>query len=333
MERITAAITGVGGYVPPDVLTNYQLENMLDITDTWIREHLGVRERRILKGPGQGTSLICNYTAMEICHKRGISPEEIEILIIATSTPDMITPNTASIVARDIGAVNAWGIDLNGACAGFLIGLQVGASFIENGRYKKVMVIGADKMSCLVDYKERVTAAVFGDGGGGVLLEPDTTGLGINDTLLKTDGNGGEHLFIKAGGSAWPATEETVQNREHFMRMNGKAIFSAAVQHLSEIIAEILQRNRLTAEDIRWLVPHQANKRIVSATAAELDFPLEKTMFNIERYGNTTAGTIPLCLWDYEDTLQKGDNLLLVAFGAGFTWGAMHVVWAYDSAD
>ncbi|SHL19016.1 3-oxoacyl-[acyl-carrier-protein] synthase-3 [Chitinophaga jiangningensis] len=330
MKKYSAVITAVGGYVPEHIIGNAEIEERLNIPENWIPKYLGVKERRLLKGEGVGTSVICVNTALEICNKRGISPEMLDAIVLATSTPDMIAPNTSSIVAKEIGASRAWGIDINGACSGFLSAMDIASRYVEQGIYQYVMVLGADKMSSLVDEEDRITASLFGDGGGGVLLEPGSLNAGIQDALLKTDGHGGQHLYIKAGGSAWPATNETVSNREHFMYMNGRAIFDYAVQRLTESIGEILQRNQLSVGDIDWLVPHQANKRIIERTAEVLNFPKEKIMFNVDRYGNTTAGTIPLCLWDYEPRLRKGDRLLFAAFGAGFTWGALYVVWDYD---
>ena len=330
MNKITAAITAVGGYVPDYVLTNKELEKLVDTTDEWIITRTGITERRILKGERKGTSELCVPVAQEICRKRGISPEEIDLLIVATVTPDMVFPATANIVTDKIGAKNAFGFDISAACSGFLYALDTGARFIESGRYKKVMVIGADKMSSIIDYTDRTTCIIFGDGGAGVLLEPNYDGLGLVDSILKSDGHGREYLHMKAGGSAQPASIESVTNREHYVYQEGKMVFKYAVANMADAAAEIMERNNLTANDISWLVPHQANKRIIDATAQRMGLPEEKVMMNIQRYGNTTAGTLPLCLWDYEKHLKKGDNLVLAAFGGGFTWGASYLKWAYD---
>lgn len=331
MTKITAAITAVGGYVPDYVLSNKELEKLVDTTDEWIMTRTGIKERRILKGDKMGTSELCVPVALEICRKRGISPEEIELLIVATVTPDMVFPATANIVTDKIGAKNAFGFDIAAACSGFLYALETGAKFIESGRYKKVMVIGADKMSSIIDYTDRTTCIIFGDGGAGVLLEPDYEGFGVVDSILKSDGHGREYLHMKAGGSAQPATLETIANREHYVYQEGKMVFKYAVANMSEAAHDIMKRNGLTADDVSWLVPHQANKRIIDATAQRMGLPEEKVMMNIQRYGNTTAGTLPLCLWDYEKQLKKGDNLVLAAFGGGFTWGASYLKWGYDT--
>ena len=330
MNKITAAITAVGGYVPDYVLSNKELEKLVDTTDEWIITRTGITERRILKGEGKGTSELCVPVALEICRKRGISPEEIDLLIVATVTPDMVFPATANIVTDKIGAKNAFSFDIAAACSGFLFALDTGAKFIESGRYKKVMVIGADKMSSIIDYTDRTTCIIFGDGGGGVLLEPNTEGYGLIDSILRTDGHGREYLHMVAGGSLKPASIETVANREHYVYQEGKMVFKYAVSNMADAAADIMERNNLTSNDIAWLVPHQANKRIIDATATRMGLPEEKVMMNIQRYGNTTAGTLPLCLWDYEKQLKKGDNLVLSAFGGGFTWGASYLKWAYD---
>ncbi len=330
MGKITAAITAVGGYVPDYILSNKELETLVDTTDEWITTRTGIKERRILKGADKGTSEICVPVAQEICRKRGITPEEIDLLIVATVTPDMVFPATANVVTDKIGAKNAWGFDINAACSGFLYALDTGARFIESGRYKKVIVIGADKMSAIIDYSDRSTCIIFGDGGAGVLLEPDTEGYGLVDSILRSDGHGREFLHMKAGGSARPASIETVTNKEHYVYQEGKTVFKYAVANMAEAAHDIMQRNQLTSDMIKWLVPHQANKRIIDATAHRMGLSEEKVMMNIQRYGNTTGGTIPLCLWDYEKQLKKGDNLVLAAFGGGFTWGASYIKWAYD---
>lgn len=330
MNKITAAITAVGGYVPDYVLTNQELEKLVDTTNDWILTRTGISERRILKGEGKGTSDLCVPVALEICKKRGISPEEIDLLIVATVTPDMTFPATANVVTDKIGAKNAFGFDISAACSGFLYALETGARFIESGRYSKVMIIGADKMSSIIDYTDRTTCIIFGDGAGGVLLEPNTEGFGLMDSILKSDGHGREYLHMKAGGSVKPATIETVNNREHYVYQEGKMVFKYAVSNMAEAAKDVMERNNLTANDIAWLVPHQANKRIIAATSQYINVPDEKVMMNIHRYGNTTAGTIPLCLWDYEKQLKKGDNVMMAAFGGGFTWGANYIKWAYD---
>ncbi|MCG7855643.1 ketoacyl-ACP synthase III [Flavihumibacter sediminis] len=329
-NKITAAITAVGGYVPEDKLTNFDLEKMVDTNDEWIRTRTGISERRILKGEGKATSDMAVPAVLELCKKRGIDPVEIDCLIVATVTPDMVFPATANIVCDKIGAVNAWGYDLSAACSGFLFALTSGAAYIESGRYKKVVVVGADKMSAIIDYSDRNTCVIFGDGAGAVLLEPATDGSGVLDSILRTDGSGRHYLNMKAGGSARPATIETVTNKEHFAYQEGKTVFKFAVKGMADVSAELLERNNLTGDDIAWLVPHQANLRIIDATAERMNLPKEKVMVNIQRYGNTTAGTIPLCLWEWEKELKKGDNLVLAAFGGGFTWGATWIKWSYD---
>ena len=328
-HKINAAITAVGGFVPEQRLTNKDLEKMVSTTDEWIRTRTGIEERRILTGEGKGTSDLIVPAVLELCKKRGIDPIEIECLIVATVTPDMFFPATANLVCERIGAKNAWGFDLAAACSGFLYALTTGAALIESGRYKKVVVVGADKMSSIVDYTDRSTCIIFGDGAAGVLLEPTTDGLGIQDSILKSDGSGSKHLHMKAGGSLKPSTIETVASKEHFIYQEGQSVFKFAVTGMADVSAELLEKNNLTGDDIAWLVPHQANKRIIDATAERMGISSDKVMLNIQRYGNTTAGTIPLCLWDYEKQLKKGDNLVFAAFGGGFTWGATWVKWAY----
>lgn len=329
MQKITAAITAVGGYVPKYRLTNKELETMVDTNDEWIKSRTGIEERRILKGEGLGSSDMAAPAVLELCKKRGISPEEIECIICATVTPDMVFPATANIISDKIGAVNAFGFDINAACSGFLYALTTGASFIESGRYKKVVVVGADKMSAIIDYTDRATCIIFGDGAGAVLLEPNEEGLGVLDSILRSDGSGRNYLHMKAGGSVKPASIETVLAREHYAYQEGQAVFKFAVKGMADVSYELMQRNNLTADDIAWLVPHQANLRIIDATANRMDLPREKVMINIQKYGNTTAGTLPLCLWDWEKQLNKGDNIILAAFGGGFTWGATWLKWAY----
>lgn len=328
-EKITAAITAVGGYVPEDRLTNADLEKMVETNDEWIRTRTGVEERRILKGEGLGTSDMVVPAIREICAKRGIDPMEIDAVIVGTVTPDMFFPSTANLVCHKVGAKNAWGFDLLAACSGFLYSLTTGAALIESGRYKKVIVAGSDKMSSIVDYSDRATCIIFGDGAGAVLLEPDTEGYGVLDSILRSDGAGCQHLHMKAGGSVRPASMETVANKEHYIYQEGQAVFKYAVKGMADVSAELLEKNNLTGDDIAWLVPHQANKRIIDATADRMGLTHDKVMLNIQRYGNTTAATIPLCLWEWEKQLKKGDNLVLAAFGGGFTWGATLVKWAY----
>jgi 3-oxoacyl-[acyl-carrier-protein] synthase III len=331
MQKINAVITSVGGYVPEYKLTNAVLETMIDTNDEWIKSRTGIEERRILKGEGLGTSDMAVPAILEICQKRGIDPSEIDCVICATVTPDMVFPATANIICDKIGAVNAWGYDLSAACSGFLYGLTTGASLIESRRYKKVIVVGADKMSAIVDYKDRTTCIIFGDGAGAVLLEPTTEDIGVQDSILKSDGSGRAYLHMKAGGSVKPATAETVAAKEHFVFQDGQPVFKAAVKGMADAGYDLLQRNNLTGDDIAWLVPHQANKRIIDATASRMGLPNEKVMLNIQKYGNTTAGTIPLCLWEWEKQLRKGDKIVLAAFGGGFTWGATLVTWGYDT--
>ena len=329
MAKILAAITGVGGYVPDDVLTNADLEKMVDTTDEWITTRTGIKERRILRTPGKATSDMGVEVVRQLLEKTGTKPEEIDLLLCATVTPDTTFPDTANTILDKAGAKNAFGFDINAACSGFLFALTTGAKFIESGMYKKVIVIGADKMSAIVDYSDRSTCIIFGDGAGGVLLEPNTEGNGVIDAILKSDGSGREFLHMKAGGSLKPATPETVANKEHFVFQDGKPVFKAAVTGMVTTVNQVLARNNMTTEDIDWLVPHQANMRIINSVGDMLDFPMDKVMVNIHKYGNTTAGTLPLCLWEYESQLKKGDNLMLTAFGGGFTWGSLYLKWAY----
>lgn len=329
MSKITAAITAVGGYVPETKLTNFDLEKMVDTNDEWIRSRTGISERRILKEPGKGSSDMAVPAIEEILRKKNLDPKEIDCIICATVTPDMVFPATANIIADKVGATNAWGYDLSAACSGFLFALSSGAMYIESGRFKKVIVVGVDKMSAIVDYTDRTTCIIFGDGAGAVLLEASEDGLGIQDSILKSDGSGRHYLHMKAGGSVKPATAETVAAREHFAYQEGQAVFKFAVKGMADVSAELLERNNLTGEDIAWLVPHQANLRIIDATANRMGLDKEKVMINIQKYGNTTAATLPLCLWDWENQLKKGDKIVLAAFGGGFTWGATLLTWAY----
>jgi len=329
MTKITAAITAVGGYVPETRLTNADLEKMVETNDEWIKSRTGISERRILKEPGKASSDMAVPAIQEILRKKNLDPKDIDCIICATSTPDMVFPATANLIGHKIGATNAWGFDLAAACSGFLFGLSTGAMYIESGRFKKILVVGVDKMSAIVDYTDRATCIIFGDGAGAVLLEPSTNGFGVHDSILKSDGSGGEFLHMKAGGSLRPATAETVAAREHYAFQEGKSVFKFAVKGMADVSAELLERNQLTGNDIAWLVPHQANLRIIDATADRMGLSKDKVMINIQKYGNTTAATLPLCLWDWENQLKKGDKLVLAAFGGGFTWGATLVSWAY----
>lgn len=331
MTNIRAAITGVGGYVPDYILTNKELETMVETTDEWITSRTGIKERRILKGENKGVSVLGIEAVKDLLTKTKIDPKEIDLLIFATVTADMTFPATANIVATAVGAVNAFSYDISAACSGFLFALTTGTSFIQSGMYKKVVIVGGDKMSAIMDYTDRTTCIIFGDGAGCVLLEPTTEDVGVIDSILKSDGAGESYLHMKAGGSRNPATLETVTARQHYVYQEGSAVFKFAVTNMAEVSAQLAERNNLKPENISWLVPHQANKRIIDATANRIGITEDKVMMNIERYGNTTAGTIPLLLWDYEKQLKKGDNLLMAAFGGGFTWGAVYVKWAYDS--
>jgi 3-oxoacyl-[acyl-carrier-protein] synthase-3 len=329
MNKIHAAITAVNGYVPDYVLTNQELETMVETNDEWITSRTGIKERRILKGEGLATSDMAVPAVEGLLKKRGISAEEIELIIFCTTTPDMPFPATANILADKIGAKNAWGYDLQAACSGFLFGLATGAQFIESGKHTKVLVVGGDKMSAIVNYKDRTTCIIFGDGCGAALLEPNTEGFGIMDSILKSDGSGRAFLHQKAGGSLKPASYETIDADEHYAYQEGQTVFKFAVTSMADVAAEVMERNSLKADDIAWLVPHQANKRIIDATANRTGVSADKVIINIERYGNTTNGTIPLCLWEWESKFKKGDNLILAAFGGGFTWGSIYLKWAY----
>ncbi|UOE50082.1 ketoacyl-ACP synthase III [Mucilaginibacter sp. SMC90] len=329
MSKVHAAITAVHGYVPDYVLTNQELETMVDTNDEWITSRTGIKERRILKGEGLATSDMAVPAVTELLKKRGIGADEIDLIIFCTTTPDMIFPATANILAHKIGAKNAWGFDLQAACSGFLYGLTSGAQFIESGKHKKVLVVGGDKMSAIVNYKDRATCIIFGDGCGAALLEPNEEGNGLIDSILRSDGAGGQYLNLKAGGSLKPASHATVDAGEHYAYQEGQAVFKFAVTNMADVAHEVMERNHLTGDDIAWLVPHQANKRIIDATANRTGISADKVIINIERYGNTTNGTIPLCLWEWESKFKKGDNLILAAFGGGFTWGAVYLKWAY----
>ncbi len=331
--KTLAAITAVNGYVPDYVLTNAELEKLVDTTDEWIQSRTGIQERRILKGEGLGTSDMGAEAVKGLLAKRGIDASEIDLLICATTTPDYQFPATANVITDKVGAKNAFSFDINAACSGFIYALNTGAKFIEAGTYKKVIVVGGDKMSSIINYEDRTTCIIFGDGAGAVLLEPSKDENGIQDAILKSDGSGRIHLHQKAGGSVKPASHATVDAKEHYVYQEGQSVFKFAVTNMADVSAEIMERNNLTADDIAWLVPHQANKRIIDATANRMGVGPEKVMLNIHRYGNTTNGTIPLCLWEWEKQLHKGDNIILAAFGGGFTWGSVYIKWAYDSKE
>ena len=331
MSKITAAITAVGGYVPDYVLSNEILETMVDTNDEWITARTGIKERRILKDKDKGTSFLAIQAAKNLLKKNNTDPKEIDMIVMATATPDMPVAVTGSYVATQIGAENAFSYDLMAACSSFLFGMSVAAKYIESGRYKKVLLIGADKMSSIIDYKDRTTCIIFGDGAGAALFEPNYEGFGVQDELLRTDGLGRESLKIDAGGSLLPASAATVENNQHVVFQDGKTVFKFAVTRMADVSEKILERNQLTGDDIQWLVPHQANNRIIDATSNRMKLAEEKVMKNIHKYGNTTSATLPLCLWDYEKKLKKGDKLVFAAFGGGFTWGSMYLTWAYDS--
>ena len=331
MGKITAAITGVQGYVPDYILTNKELETLVDTNDEWITSRTGVKERRILKGEGAATSDLGAKAIEGLLKKTNTSAEEIDLIICATATPDMLFPATACIIADKVGAKNAFAYDLMAACSGFLFSVATASKFIETGSYKKIIVVGADKMSSIVDYTDRSTCIIFGDGAGAILLEPSEDGLGIQDSILKSDGSGRSFLHMKGGGSLNPSTHETVDNKDHYIFQDGQPVFKAAVKSMADVSEEIMERNNLTSDDVAWLVPHQANKRIIDATARRMGVGDDKVMLNIQKYGNTTNGTIPLCLWEWENQLNKGDNIILAAFGGGFTWGSIYLKWAYDS--
>lgn len=329
MGKITAAITAVQGYVPDKVMTNFDLEKIIDTSDEWITTRTGIKERRILEG--EPTSEIGVRAVNQLLEKKGIDPKEIDLVICGTVTPDYPFPSTANVISDKVGMTNAWSYDISAACSGFIYALATGAQFIETGKYKKVIVIGADKMTSILNYEDRATCVIFGDGGGAVLLEPNEEGLGVIDSVLKSDGSGRKFLVQPAGGSVNPPSHDTVDQRMHYVHQEGKQVFKFAVTNMADVSAEIMERNNLSSDDVDWLVPHQANLRIIDATANRMGLPKEKVMINIQKYGNTTAGTLPLCLWDWEKKLKKGDNLVLSAFGGGFTWGAIFLKWAYNS--
>jgi len=331
MTKITAAITAVGKYLPDYVLTNKELETMVDTNDEWITTRTGIKERRILKGEGKGASFMAIKAAKDLLQKSGVDAKDIDMVIVATATPDMPVASTAVYTASQIGATNAFAFDLQAACSSFLYGISTASSYIESGRYKKVLLIGSDKMSSIIDYTDRATCIIFGDAAGAVLFEPNTEGLGFQDEYLRSDGVGREYLKIEAGGSILPTTEGTVKNKQHFVHQEGKTVFKYAVSNMADVATKILERNNLTKDTVQWLASHQANKRIIEATANRIGLEDEKVMMNIHRYGNTTSATLPLLLNDYEKELKKGDNLIFAAFGGGFTWGAIYLKWAYNA--
>jgi len=331
MQKISACITATGHYLPDDVLTNKDLEQMVDTNDEWITTRTGIKERRILKKEGEGTSYLGIKASENLIEKSGLDPKEIDLVIVATATPDMPVASTAAYVASEIGAVNAFSYDLQSACSSFLYGMSTAASYIESGRYKKILLVGADKMSSIINYKDRTTCIIFGDAAGCVLFEPNHEGLGVMDEYLRTDGVGRNFLKIDAGGSILPASKETVENNQHYVFQDGKNVFKFAVSNMADVCSKIMERNNLTGDDVNWLVPHQANKRIVDATARRMNLSDEKVLMNIERYGNTTSATLPLLLTDFEHKLKKGDNLVFAAFGGGFSWGSIYLKWAYNS--
>ena len=330
MEKINAVITGVGGYVPDYVLTNDEISKMVDTNDEWIMTRIGVRERRILNEEGLGTSYMARKACRQLMQKTGANPDDIVLVIVATTTADYHFPSTASILCDKLGLKNAFAFDLQAACSGFLFAIETAANYIRSGRYKKVILVGADKMSSMVDYTERATCPIFGDGAAAFMMEPTTEELGVMDSLLRTDGKGLPFLHMKAGGSVCPPSYFTVDNHMHYIYQEGRTVFKYAVSNMSDSCAAIAERNGLNKDNINWVIPHQANMRIIDAVAHRLELPIEKVLINIDRYGNTSAGTLPLCIWDYEDKLKKGDNLIFTAFGAGFTWGAVYVKWGYD---
>lgn len=330
MSAVTAAITGVHGWLPPDLLTNADLVKMVDTTDEWIQERTGITQRHILKGEGRGTSEMAKEAVLGLLAKTNTLAHEVDMLICATVTPDMVFPSTANIICAKAGLGHIPSFDVTAACSGFLYALEVGRAMIASGAYKKIIVVGADKMSSIIDYSDRATCIIFGDGAGAVLLEPSVDDTGIKDSLLKSDGDGAQYLYMKAGGSNFPASMETVSAKQHFVTQEGKTVFKFAVKNMADISLEVMKRNGLTGDDVSWFVPHQANKRIIDSVASSMGVSLDKVMVNIQKYGNTTAATLPLCLWDWESKLKKGDNIILATFGGGFTWAATYLKWSYD---
>lgn len=330
MTKLRATITGIGAYVPDYILTNDELSKMVDTSDEWIMTRIGIKERRIIKEKGEGSSFVGSKAVKQLLEKTGTSPDEIDLLICATVTPDHQFPATANIISDKVGIKNAHSFDINAGCSGFLYALDTASKFVEVGTHKKVIVVGAEKMSSIVDYQDRTTCPIFGDGAGAVLLEPTTEDIGIVDSILQSDGVGRIHLHQKAGGSVKPASHETIDSREHFIYQEGQPVFKWAVSKMADVSVEMMKRHGIAPDDLNWLVPHQANMRIIEATAKRMGIKREQVMINIQRYGNTTAATLPLCLWEWEDQLKKGDNLILATFGAGFTWGSMYIKWGYD---
>jgi len=330
MNTITAAITAVGGYVPDFVLSNQVLETLVETNDEWITTRTGIKERRLLKDAGKGTSYLAIQAAEDLIRKNNLDPSEIDLIIMATTTPDMLVASTGVYVATQIGAINAFAFDLQAACSSFLYGMSVASAYVQSGKYKKVLLIGADKMSSIIDYTDRATCIIFGDGAGAVLFEPNHEGLGVQDEILRSDGIGREYLKIDAGGSILPASQQTVENRQHYVFQDGKTVFKYAVSGMADVSDKIMQRNNLTNQDVDWLIAHQANKRIIDATASRMNLDEEKVLINIQKYGNTTSATLPLLLSDFEDKFKKGDNLIFAAFGGGFTWGSIYLKWAYN---
>ncbi|MFO7827068.1 MAG: beta-ketoacyl-ACP synthase III [Bacteroidales bacterium] len=333
MTKQRATITGIGAYVPEYVLTNDELSKMVDTSDEWIMTRIGIKERRIIKEKGEGSSFVGTKAVNKLLEKTGTSPDEVDLLICATVTPDHQFPATANIISDKVGIRNAFSFDLNAGCSGFLYALNVASKFVEAGTHKKVIVVGAEKMSSIVDYQDRSTCPIFGDGAGAVLLEPTTEDIGIVDSIVQADGVGRVHLHQKAGGSVAPASHETIDARQHYIYQEGQPVFKWAVSKMADVSVEMMKRHGIEPDDLAWLVPHQANMRIIEATAKRMGIKREQVMINIQRYGNTTAATLPLCLWEWEDQLKKGDNIILATFGAGFTWGSMYVKWGYDGKD
>lgn len=330
---IQAAITGIGAYAPEDVITNQDLEKLVETSDEWIMSRVGIKERHVLKGEGQGTSVMATNAVKQLLEKTKTSPDDIDVIICATTTADYPFPSTASLVAGACNIKNSLAFDIQAACSGFIFALEVGSNFIKSGKHKKVIVIGGDKMTSITNYKDRTTCPLFGDTAGAVLLEPTTEDLGIKDSILHTDGIGAPHLHMYGGGSAYPASSETIEKGMHYVYQEGQVVFKHAVSRMADVSAEIMERNNLSKDDVAWFVPHQANLRIIDAAANRMGLTSEKVMVNIEKYGNSSAGTIPMCLWEWENKLKKGDNIILAAFGAGFTWGSVYLKWAYDGAD
>jgi 3-oxoacyl-[acyl-carrier-protein] synthase-3 len=330
MTKIRAAITGIGAYVPDYILTNDELSRMVDTSDEWIMQRIGIKERRILKGEGKGASDLGAEAIKQLFQKTGLRPDDVELVICATITGDMQFPATANIISDKVGITNAWSFDMSAACSGFIFAMEVATKFVQSGEYKKVIVVAPEKMSSITDYSDRTTCPLFGDAAVAVLLEPTSENIGIMDSILKVDGSGRQYLYMKAGGSVRPPSHETVDNKEHFVYQEGQTVFKYAVSRMADVSVEIMKKNNLTPDKLAWLVPHQANLRIIDATAKRMGLDKNKVMINIQRYGNTTAATIPLCLWEWEEKLRKGDNIIIAAFGGGFTWGAMYLKWAYD---